>query len=324
MNFHEDIEISSESTPDTLDDQILETMKNSGVNRLSIGVQDFNDEILQARRREHTGQEAIDAYYRAREQGFDRINIDLIYRLPKQTLNTWSQNLVIIEALRPDYVTLYHLRKEKRTPLGKRDESQFPSKETAIEMYIRGLEFLIDIGYIQISPNQFALPQKNFKQQEGKWSFGNELLGLGVSAYSYFKGYVYRNIGRFGNRTDLERYTSIIESGQLAIETGERLSQIEKMHRAAVFGIKTSGINREDSGINKKLFKERFGCRIEEVLGDVLENLKNKQLVEENDDFIRLTIAGLIIAEEVATMFYSSGIKKRLEEIGEAFGRNGL
>ena len=296
LNLDKNSEISSESTPDTLNSEILETMRNNGVNRLSIGVQDFHNEVLEARKRLHTGQQAISSYYEAKKHGFDKVNIDLMYRLPKQTLESWEDNLRIIGELRPEYVTLYHLRKEGRTSLGKKKESIFPSKEEAMEMYIRGLEFLVNSGYIQISPNQFALPHKKFEQQEGKWSLSNELLGLGVSAYSYFNGCSYRNIGRFGNRQDLGIYTKRIEYGNLAIENGERLSELEKMCRFAVFGIKTSGINKE-GGINKHLFSDKFGFSVHDIFGEILDRLTRDNLIEETDEFIRLTVAGMIISE---------------------------
>ena len=301
-------------------------MIQGGINRLSIGVQDFHDEVLAARHRGHTGQEAIDSYHRARKHGFERINIDLMYRLPKQTLGLWDETLCIIGDLKPDYVTLYHLRKERRTTLSKRNESLFPSKEEAMEMYIRALEFLIDTGYIQISPNQFALPQKEFRQQEQKWHFGSELIGLGASAYSWFNGFTYRNVGRFGEnmRKSLEDYISRIESGSLAVESGERLTAEEQMIRFAVFGIKTSGINKPSGGIDKKLFFDRFGVPIDIPLGDKIEDLKNKGLLEKDEDVIRLSLGGLIIAEEIAAMFYSSKVNRRLEELGNKFGRDGL
>jgi oxygen-independent coproporphyrinogen-3 oxidase len=326
LNFADEIEVTSESTPDTLTDEILEAMKESGVNRLSIGVQDFNDEVLAARNRGHTGQQAIDAFKKARFHGFNKINIDLMYRLPKQSLERWEYNLKIIGELRPDYVTLYHLRKEKRTSLSRYDESIFPSKEESMKMYLIALSFLVGLGYVQISPNQFALPQEEFKQQEHKWHFGSELLGLGVSAYSWFNGYSYRNIGRFGMGIvqSVEDYMKRIESGWLAIESGEKISLKEQMHRFAVLAIKTSGINREDAGIDKRLFFERFGVPIQAVFGETLEDLKKKGLIEETDNFIRLTLRGLIVAEEVATMFYSEDVKRRLRELDDPFGRNGL
>lgn len=326
LNFADDIEITAESTPDTLNDEMLEAMKESGVNRLSIGIQDFNDDVLQARNRGHTGQEAIESFHRGRKHGFDKINIDLIYRLPKQSLDNWERNLEVIEELRPDYVTIYHLRKERRSSLSNLDELNFPSKEEAMEMYLMALEFLINLGYAQISPNQFALPQKEFKQQERKWHLGSELLGLGVSAYSWFNGHTYRNVGSFGKdaRQNLETYMQMVENWQLPVESGERLTTMEQMSRFAVFGIKTSGINREDGGINKMLFFQRFGVPVEYIFRDVLNDLKEKCLIEETYGFIRLTLGGLIVAEEVAAMFYSEDVKRRLKDVGDAFGRNGL
>ena len=326
LPFSEETEITSESTPDTLDDALLSTMIQGGIHRLSIGVQDFHNEILLARHRGHSGQEAIDSYQRARNHGFESINIDLMYRLPKQTLKLWDENLDILRDLKPDYVTLYHLRKERRTSLGKKEETIFPSKEEAIEMYVRALEFLTDLGYIQISPNQFALPKKEFRQQEQKWHFGSELIGLGASAYSWFNGFTYRNIGRFGEHMpqSLEDYMSRIESGNLAVESGVRVTTEEQMRRFAVFGIKTSGINKPSGGINKKLFFDRFGISIKIPLGDKIEDLKKKRLLEEDENVIRLSLGGLIIAEEVATMFYSGNVHKELQETDNRFGRDGL
>ena len=323
LHLDESVEISSESTPDTLDNEILKTMRDNGVNRLSIGVQDFNDEVLHARRRGHTRQQAIDSYKRARTHGFDRINIDLIYRLPKQNLENWEHTLKITGELRPDYVTLYHLRKEQRTSLGKKDESEFPSREEAMEMYLIGLESLVDSGYIQISPNQFALPSKKFKQQEGKWSMNNELLGLGVSAYSFFNGCSYRNLGKFGNKRDLDDYIDRLNLGNLAVETGQRLSEHEKACRFAVFGIKTSGING-NGGINKKLFTERFGVPIHDIFEKVLFELEKDHLIKETAEFIRLTLGGLIVSEEISARFYSEEVKGKLKAIEDSFGRKGL
>ncbi|MBI4210576.1 MAG: coproporphyrinogen III oxidase family protein [Candidatus Diapherotrites archaeon] len=325
LRFSRGIEITVESTPDTLSNEILSAMKQEGVNRLSIGVQDFNDDVLEARKRGHTGKEAMDAFQRARRgYGFDRINIDLIYRLPKQSPENWRKNLDIIAGLRPDYVTLYHLRKERRTVLGKLDESHFPTKEQAIEMYVNALEFLVGLGYTQISANQFAKPGKEFVQQENKWHLGSELLGLGISAYSCFNGYSYRNIGKFGGTDTIDDYIKKVESGCLPIESGEKLTPLDEMCRFAVFAIKTSGINRPDGGIDKRLFRQRFGLPVEFVFPEVLEKLKKDELIEETGTHIRLTLPGLVIAEEAAAMFYSDEIRKRLREKNDLFGRGGL
>ena len=324
LNLADGVEITAESTPDTLTDGILAAMREAGVNRLSIGVQDFNDEVLEARKRGHTGMQAVEAFERARSHGFDSINIDLMYRLPLQTLANWEKNLEIIGRLRPEYVTLYHLRKEKRTLLGKQDESKFPTKEEAMEMYLRSLEFLVGAGYAQIAPNQFAKPGKTFVQQERKWHEDSELLGLGVSSYSWFNGRSYRNIGRFGTPHGVNEYIEAIEAGKLPIESGEKITPLEHMCHFAVFGIKTSGVNRPDGGIDKQLFLQKFGVPIEMVFSEVLEKLKKEELVTETAARIQLTIGGLIVAEEVATMFYSKSVQERLEQVGNKFGREGL
>ena len=108
----------------------------------------------------------------------------------------------------------------------------------------------------------------------------------------------------------------------MAIESGEKLSEYERMCRFAVFGIKTSGVN--NGGINKQLFLEKFRIPINNIFRETLSELEGDELIEENNGFIRLTLSGLIIAEEIATRFYSEDVQRKLKEVKDSFGRNGL
>ena len=285
-------------------------------NRLSIGVQDFNDDTLAYIGRRHTGKQATEALEKARKRGFKRINIDLIYGLPTQTIESWRINLAIVKDLMPEYVTTYHLRREKGTPIGRLDPSDFPSKEES--MYLESLERLVMLGYIQIAPNQFALPTHTFVQQENKWKRGDELVGLGASAYSFFEGFVYYNV------RSIERYAELVEEGKLPIWIGEKVPIRDLMRRNLIFGLKTSGINRDDGGLNKRIFKNGFGISPNLVFNDELERLKELELIEEKGDFIRLTLKGLVLSEEVCRELYSQEIKTQLDKIEDKFGRGGL
>ena len=237
LRVSKNVEITIESSPETLTAKKLFSYLEYGINRISIGVQDFNDDILRFVMRRHTGKMAIEAIEKARKAGFKKINIDLIYGLPRQTINHWKNNLSIISKLRPEYITIYHLRREKGTVIATLKKSEFPSKEEIIKMYLEGLNRLKELGYIQIAPDQFASPGNIFEQQENKWKVGKELIGLGASGYSFFNGFVYYNA------RSIKDYSKLVQEGKLPVWLGKEVSAKELMRRTLIFGLKTSGIN---------------------------------------------------------------------------------
>ena len=318
LRVSKNVEITIESSPETLTAKKLFSYLEYGINRISIGVQDFNDDILRFVMRRHTGKMAIEEIEKARKAGFKKINIDLIYGLPRQTINHWKNNLSIISKLRPEYITIYHLRREKGTVIATLKKSEFPSKEEIIKMYLEGLNRLKELGYIQIAPDQFASPGNIFEQQENKWKVGKELIGLGASGYSFFNGFVYYNA------RSIKDYSKLVQEGKLPVWLGKEVSAKELMRRTLIFGLKTSGINREDSGLDKKMFEERFGITVESFFGVELERLRKLGLIKDDGNFIKLSLTGLVLSEEVCRELYSPEIKTQLDKIGDKFGRGGL
>lgn len=316
--LEENAEISCEVSPETTTKERLEILLHNGINRISVGVQDFNDDVLTYIGRRHNSEKALESIKTAREVGFERINIDLIYGLPKQTIDKWNHNLDIIENIKPSYVTTYHLRREKATPIRHFPESDFPSKEENMYMYLSGLERLTKLGYLQVAVNQFALPGFEFKDQENKWKRQSELLGLGPSAYSFNRGIVYHNLRSF---YDYERLTN---NKILPVWIGKKVSTKELMRRILIFGLKTSGINRQDGGLDKRLFEERFGISPEVVFGTELNRLKGLGLIKDDKNFVKLTLTGLVLSEEVCRGLYSDDVKDILNKVEDKFGRGGL
>lgn len=316
--LEENAEVSCEISPETTTKNKLEALLHNGINRISTGFQDFNDDILSYIGRKYNSKEALESIKTAREVGFEKINIDLIYGLPKQTIDKWDRNLDIIGTIKPQYITTYHLRREKGTPIRNFPESDFPSKEENIHMYLSALERLTKLGYTQIAVDQFALQGFEFREQENKWKKQSELLGLGPSAYSFNRGLSYHNIRSF---YDYERLTT---HNILPVNIGKRISTKELMRRALIFALKTSGINKKDSGLDKQLFEDRFGISPDLVFGTELNRLKELGLIEHDENFIKFTLKGLVLSEEVCRELYSKEIKDQLEKIGDKFGRAGL
>jgi oxygen-independent coproporphyrinogen-3 oxidase len=312
----ENAEITFESSPETLSKEKLHALKSIGVNRLSIGIQAFDDHLLlKVCARRHNEKMAIDAIRNAQKTNFERgVNIDLIYGLPDQTLESWINTLERVKELMPGYVTLYHLRIKKGTLISQTPRDRFPSDYNTLLMQISGIEFLTDLGYVQISPNQFALPGHAFEHQEHKWH-NKPFIGLGVSAYGFINNAVYNNV------RSIQDYGDAVHKGHLPVYLGKKLSEREQMTRSVIFGLKLSGVNRKDGGLSKKEFKEKYGIRVEKAFRETLKKLSELGLIEVGHSYVKLTYKGILFSDEVCREFYSREEKEILKRMGQAYGR---
>lgn len=306
LNITSNAEITCEASPETITGsegkEKLKTLHNNGVNRLSFGVQSFDNEILKLCGRRHNRKTAISAFKNAKEIGFENINIDLIPGLPDQTLKGWERELKILAELKPPSVTMYPLTIKKHAiiyNMFKREPNRFPNNGMILLMNIMAVELLKELGYKQ-KPAWWYItsPKYIYRQQIHKWKKMGEQIALGVSSYSYFNNYQYRNYN------DLKDYINIIQSNRLPIERGQRLSKIEQMRRFMIFGIK--------AGINKKEFKNKFGVDLEEVFYKTLNRLERLELINNNRNSVNLTYKGYLFADEVSKDFFSQRIKKKL------------
>jgi oxygen-independent coproporphyrinogen-3 oxidase len=316
IHMSEGIELTFESSPETITEEKLCHLKDIGVNRLSIGIQAFDDHLLlKVCNRGHNVKMAVSAITQAKKVGFKNgVNIDLIYGLPDQTPKGWMQTLSKAKELMPEFITLYHLRIKKGTPMSRFSEGRFPTEHNTLLMYIAGVDYLKDLGYVQIAPDQFALLGYSFQQQERKWR-NEELLGLGVSAYGYVNNTVYHNV------RSIQDYGDTVHRGCLPVYIGKRLSKREQMTRAMIFGLKLSGVNRKDGGLDKRLFKKAYGIDAESVFGEILIRLEKLGLIKRSNQHIQLTYKGILFSDEVCSEFYSSEEKEQLHRMGHKYGR---
>ncbi len=199
-------EISVEANPGTADKAKLKALRSLGINRLSIGVQSFNDKHLRTLGRIHTSSEAIRFYEDARAAGFDNINLDLIFALPGQTLTEWQADLCIALALQPNHLSTYNLQVEEHTPLWQicrtpTPSSQFlvPSEEEELAMYEYTIETLTTAGYKHYEISNFAKPGRECLHNINYWKNSN-YLGLGAGAHSHVNG------ERWANPDNIEEY----------------------------------------------------------------------------------------------------------------------
>lgn len=303
-----DAEITIEAGPETLigkeGEEKLKLLLKNGVNRLSIGFQTFDDNILRLLRRRHNSRQAIECYNLARKVGFENINIDLIPGLPDQTIEIWQKDLEQVSKLEPASVTCYPLSIKQTAgiyPLYQKERQRFPNREDVVIMHIMANEFFNKLGYVQRPVWWYTkTPEYVYRQQIYKWEGLGEILALGVSGYSFINDFQYFNY------RSVPQYLEAVEKDNLPIWKGIRLSKEDLMRRLILFGLKT--------GLSKTLFKSKFGKNPKDVFRKIWEKLKNLWLTEEDDKIIQLSYKGKLFADEVAKEFFSDEAKKLIKE----------
>ncbi len=305
-----DLEMTIEGNPASLTPDWLQTAHDMQFDRLNIGVQSFEDHLLLACRRPHNRQQSIDAVKMAQFAGFENINIDLIFGLPSQTFEDWQNTLQTAIELNPASITCYKLRRKKATTFGKMDATDFPSPEDQLLMHIMAIEALTEAGYL---PWHFETlfvrdPKYSHRHQEHKWQGSGELLGLGVSAYSFMNDFVYHNT------SSLEEYCEEVVQDRLPIKVGVHLDENELMHRWMVLGLLRLRVDQEP-------FQARFGARPDEIFSAQLEPLVKLGLVEVTNNEIRIVrYPGLLFVMEILTKFFSPRVQGILLNKGINYG----
>ncbi len=297
-------ETSPETTVGSAGKERLQALLENGVNRLSMGIQSFDDNILKLIGRKHGAKTAISAYRNSSEAGFTNMNIDLMFGLPEQTLEKWEADLKIATDLNPGWISSYRLRIENLKMHGAfvREADLFPDKETVLLMNIMSIEKLTDSGYQQAqAPHTFLLPSK--VQFTPRHHLGEEELGLGVSARSYLDGVRYEN---FHN---LKRYMVSVDEGQLAISFAGKYSKRQQMERETVM------MFRGPKGVNRGDFSTRFGLDADRVFGERLQRLKKAGMITDDGETLRLSKKGLLFAVEVLKQFYSQDAVSRFKNM---------
>lgn len=281
-------EFTVEANPKTLDREKLETLKKYGVNRLSIGVQSFNDNELLALGRVHTGQEAEETI-RLAQKYFDNISIDLMCAIPDQTKESFKKNLEKAFSLKTTHISCYSLILEEGTPLFDENEKGnlvLPDEDTEREIYEIAVTEMEKNGYLQYEISNFAKVGYESKHNKKYWQC-DEYIGVGLSAHSYIGGV------RFSNTDDFSSYIN----GEFSAEEKEVLSKEDQMSEFMFLGL------RKTEGVSKTEFLRRFSENIEKVFEKPLLKFKKMGMIEEKDDRIYLSPKAISVSNQIMCEF---------------------
>ncbi len=284
-------EITLEANPGTLTKQKLELYKKVGVNRLSMGLQSCNNQLLSQIGRIHTYEEFEKNYLLARKIGIQNINVDLMLGLPNQTLQDLEESLKKVVSLTPEHISLYALIVEENTKMQKMVEEGkaiLPEEELERKMYWQAKEYLEQNGYSHYEISNFAKKGYEARHNQNCWS-QKEYIGFGVAAHSYFDN------KRYCNTNSIEQYCKNIQDGNYRKNRTicEIQTEEDKKKEYMLLGL------RKIEGVNIQEFKNKFVQNPLYIFREELAKLVEKELIEVDFNFIKLTNKGLDFANLV-------------------------
>ena len=292
FNIDANAEITIEINPGTVQRDKLKCYKKAGINRISFGLQSTNDDELKLLGRIHTYEEFLESYKMARECGFDNINVDLISAIPNQSILSWEMSLRKIVELEPEHISAYSLIVEEGTPFaeqygeGTPKHYELPTEEEERQMYRRTETILNDAGFHRYEISNYAKEGKECKHNLGYWERKN-YLGLGLGASSLIE-----NV-RFKNIDDIKIYMEKSHNPSETKEYVEELTKKEQMEEFVFLGL------RKMQGISLVTFESIFGKMLMEVYGENIERMQKEQLLEIENEYLKLTQRGIDISNYV-------------------------
>ena len=282
-------EITLEANPDSLSDQLLRRVRAEGFNRISLGVQTDDDELLKKLGRPHDYAQVVSAVQRIRKAGFKNLSLDLMYGLPGQTLLNWKDTLERVITLNPDHISCYALKVEENTPLyACKDILNIADDDVQAEMYLAGVEILRSHGFRQYEISNFARKGLYSRHNMKYWS-GGEYLGFGPAASSDFGG------RRFTIIRDLQGYVNGIKTGGAILDEVDEVPLRERAGEYLMLRLRTI------TGINRYEYEHKFLLPFDEIEAALERSRTMGYAMRSEEGRWRLTPRGYLISNDIIT-----------------------
>ncbi|TAN44876.1 MAG: radical SAM family heme chaperone HemW [Nitrospirae bacterium] len=289
FDFAPDAEITIEANPGAIDDKILQNLLNSGVNRISLGIQSLVDAELSALGRVHNSEDAVSAVISARRAGFRNISLDLIYGIPGQSLDAWRRTLLKAIDLSPEHISAYELTPEKNTPLYEDIQDGtvgMPDESLAADMFMLADEVLEARGFRHYEISNYARPGRECRHNLNYWDRG-EYLGIGAAAHSFIDGV------RYDNMPDVEGYITALAKDGLPTGGSLKLGEEDIMKEIIFLGL------RKVEGIDLNVLKAPS-------MAVAADELILNGLLERRGSNIGLTRRGMLLSNEVILKLFEA------------------
>ena len=285
----DDAEFTVEANPATVNKRFANTLKECGVNRVSLGLQSAHANELKKLGRIHSLEDFEESYHLLRDAGIENINVDVMFGIPDQTAESFLNTLKYVVSLRPEHISAYGLQIEPGTPFFEhRDTLVLPGEDEEYSMYVYASEFLSENGYGHYEISNFALPGFECKHNKKYWNV-DSYLGLGCAAHSLFGG------ERFGRCEDIQQYVSAIKHGALdSTVVSREVMTLEAMESEYVMLRMRLG-----EGVDKKAYKALFGFDFDSKYGSKLKNFVDGGFVISDDLSCRFTTDGMYVSNSV-------------------------
>ena len=300
-NVRVDSEVTVECNPDSTSPNALKLLREEGVNRLSIGVQATDNNLLKLIGRRHNFQQAQQTFSQARKAGFENISLDLIYGLPSQTKNDWAETLARIVEMHPEHISCYGLRLEEGTPMWNeyRNSPILPDEDEQADMYCYAAEMLERYGYKQYEVSNFAAPGFESRHNLKYWDL-DDYMGFGPGAHSC--------VGtlRYSFVRDLKKYIAGIAKNVSIIDEYQRVDPLERAVEYIMLGMRTV------RGISERDYRIRTQCDWRPVYQTLLAFRQKGWAVEEEGRW-HFTVPGFLISNTLIGLLLEAQAGGRIE-----------
>ena len=287
-NVSDDAEITMETNPGTVNKGKLRSFRESGINRISIGIQSFDEKELKFLTRIHDKKTAIETVKSANKAGFDNINIDLIFNLPGQTKNKWKENLATALSLPITHLSAYSLILERGTILNKMVLDKkviMQDDDYDADLYEMTIDLMEENGYLQYEVSNFTKPGYQCRHNNAYWHY-RDYLSFGTSAHSFVNG------KRWWNFSSLKQYIAEIDKQSYAVAGSEEVSEEQKFNEYVMLALRSSGLDLKE-------FKNMFGVNWINEKYDYFRTLMDKNLVTIDEQQMKLTKQGYALCDEI-------------------------
>jgi oxygen-independent coproporphyrinogen III oxidase len=292
FSISDNVEVTLETNPGTVDLMKLRDFKSAGINRMSFGIQSFHEKDLKFLTRIHSADQARENIRNAFKAGFDNVNFDLIFALPGQTLELWNSNLQQALELDPTHISCYSLIVEPNTPLHRMVEAKQVAPlaiDEDAEMYEKTMTVLSDAGFEQYEISNFAKPGFKCRHNITYWNHSN-YLSFGPSAHSFWNG------KRWWNLSNVVGYSDSLTKGMIPVAGEETLSSQQWLDETIYLGLRSEGIHLPS-------FERRFHKDLLKEFKSIIDGLLTDNLASIEESHLRLTAKGYLLCDEICRSF---------------------